>query len=115
VNNSFRLPPGTFAGRLLAVAVVLLAGVGGCATAPPVQEMSDARQAIAAADEAGAEEFAAEQLNQARDLLSAAERYLQSGTYWAARKAAISAKDTAFDALLQSRSTRDAPDRSHPR
>jgi len=33
--------------------------LGGCETVPPVQEMSDARQAIAAAKEAGATERAA--------------------------------------------------------
>ena len=81
-----------------------------CATVPPVQEMSDARQAIAAAREAGAETYASSQLDRAQDSLIAAEGYLQTGTssaYWQARKAAISAKELAFAALLTSRDAQD--------
>lgn len=75
--------------------------------------MSDARQAIAAAREAGAENYAASQLTQAQELLAAAEGYLQTGTsnaYWQARKAAVSAKEVAFDALLTSRNAQDKAD-----
>ena len=78
-----------------------------CATAPPVQEMSDARQAIAAARQAGADQYASDQLKEAEAMLASAEDYLQSGTsngYWSARRAALNAKDTALDALLVSRS-----------
>lgn len=84
--------------------------LAGCATAPPVQEMSDARQAIAAAQEAGAEQYAAERLNEALRLLDAAERHLQQSNadgYWSARRAAVNAKETAFDALLISRTARE--------
>jgi hypothetical protein len=84
-----------------------------CATVPPVQEMSDARQAIAAATEAGAESYALGQLQQAQNSLAAAEGFLQVGTssaYWQARKAAISAKEMAFDALLTSRNAQDSGD-----
>ena len=72
--------------------------------------MSDARQAIAAAREAGAESQALIQLNQAQDLLASAESFLQTGTpnaYWQARKAAVSAKEAAFAALLTSRDAKD--------
>lgn len=75
--------------------------------------MSDARQAIAAAREAGAETFAASQLEQAQYSLDAAEGFLQTGTssaYWQARKAAIRAKEKAFDALLTSRDAQDSRD-----
>ena len=92
---------------------LLLLSVLACATVPPVQEMSDARQAIEAAREAGAETYATGQLQQAQNSLVAAEGYLQTGTsnaYWQARKAAISAKETAFDALLTSRNAQDAAD-----
>ncbi len=81
-----------------------------CAATPPVQDMSDARQAIAAAQEAGAEQYAADRLNEARSLLDTAERYLQQGNadgYWSARRAAIDAKETAFEALLISRTARE--------
>ncbi len=60
--------------RCAAVAALLL--LAGCATAP-VQEMSDARQAIQAAEEAGAAEYAPEALQDARRLLTSAERKLQ--------------------------------------
>ncbi|MCB1844769.1 MAG: hypothetical protein KDI09_17535, partial [Halioglobus sp.] len=43
-----------------------------CETAPPVQEMSDARQAIAVAREAGAEDRAASELRQAEAYLESA-------------------------------------------
>jgi hypothetical protein len=87
--------------------ILCLIALAGCATAPPVQEMSDARQAIAAARQAGAEQYAADQLKQAEFMLESAEGYLQTGTsngYWSARRAAVDAKDTALNALLVSRS-----------
>lgn len=87
--------------------LALLVGfLAGCATAPPVQEMSDARQAIAAAKEAGADQLAVDQLGRAEVLLQNAEAFLLVGTsnaYWQARKAAVGAKDMAFEALLTSR------------
>jgi len=85
---------------------VLVVGLSGCATAPPVQEMSDARQAIAAAREAGAEQLANDQLDQAQVLLENAEAFLGIGTsnsYWQAKKAAVESKEMAFEALLTSR------------
>ena len=95
-----------------ALAIVLLTLLmPSCATAPPVQALSDARQAIAAAREAGAMRFAPEALTQAEGLLDTAESLLQSGsthTYWQARKAANRAKEVAFEALLISRNARDA-------
>ncbi len=94
----------------LRVLMILLLVLAGCAMVPPVQEMSDARQALAAAQEAGADEYAATRLNEARRLLAAAERYLQEGNangYWSARRAALDAKETAFDALLISRTARE--------
>ena len=96
--------------QLLGVAC-LAAFVAACATAPPVQEMSDARQAIAAAKEAGAQELAVDQLTQAEELLVMAEKWLQAGgssAYWQAKQAAISAKEIAFEALLTSRSERES-------
>lgn len=95
----------------LIVSFLLAVLVGGCAASPPVQEMSDARQAIAAAREAGAEEFAAVELDAALQLLESAEASLQSGNptgYWSAQRDAVSAKETAFKALLKSRDARDA-------
>ncbi len=88
---------------------LLVFGLAGCATAPPVQEMSDARQAIAAAREAGAEQLALDQLDQAENLLENAEAFLGVGTsnaYWQAKKAAVDAKEMAFEALLTSRNAK---------
>ncbi len=88
---------------------LLLAALAGCATAPPVQEMSDARQAIAAAKEAGAGQLAVDELNGAELLLQNAEAFLVAGTsnaYWQARKAAVGAKEKAFEALLTSRNAK---------
>ncbi len=97
--------------RRLIASYLLLLLVAGCAASPPVQEMSDARQAIAAAREAGAEEFAATELEAALELLKSAEAHLQNGShtdYWSAQRDAVSAKETAFEALLKSRGARDA-------
>ena len=89
---------------LLAAVFVLL----GACVSPPVQEMSDARQAIAAARDAGAPQLAAEQLGEAEGLLENAERHLEEGIYDLARREAVKAKDLAFEALLASRDARDA-------
>jgi len=73
--------------------------VAGCQTSPPVQEMSDARQAITAAREAGAEDHAANELDAAVEFLSSAERYLKNRSFTFARRDAIAAKSKALDAL----------------
>jgi len=85
---------------LAVVAVVLL--LGGCAGAP-VQEMSDARQAIQAAEEAGAAEVAPETLQDAKRLLTSAERKLQREAYGAARADAREARRLASEALRVAR------------
>lgn len=82
--------------RIAIIAAALLAA--GCESMP-VQEMSDARQAIMAAREAGAEEHAAEVLLQAEESLQSAEKYLNSRNYGVARREAIEAKSKAIDAL----------------
>jgi len=74
----------------------------GCQTAPPVQEMSDARQAIMAARDAGAEEKAADELGEAVEHLQAAEAALAEKAYARARRDAVEAKIRAISALQQS-------------
>lgn len=91
--------------RLLLCAALL--GAAGCATGPPVQEMSDARQAIAAAREAGAATFDDEGLRRAETQLAEAEAQLQQRIYWDAKRLAVDAKETAIAALLRSRSLRE--------
>ena len=73
-----------------------------CETAPPVQEMSDARQAIAAAREAGAAELAAFHLKAAENYLASAEEKLGERAYGQARRDAKQAKMKALDALKAS-------------
>lgn len=80
------------------VALAALAFLGACATAP-VQEMSDARQAIQAAEEAGAAERAPEALRDAKRLLTSAERKLQREAYAGARYDAREARRRAAEAL----------------
>jgi len=77
-------------------------GLGACETAPPVQEMSDARQAIAVAKEAGAAERAAFHLKAAEDYLASAEAKLGERAYNQARRDAKQAKIKALDALKAS-------------
>jgi hypothetical protein len=92
----------------LILCTVLLGAAGCAATGPPVQEMSDARQAIAAAREAGAATLDSEALRTAELQLGQAEAQLQQRMYWDARRLAVNAKETAIAALLRSRSLREA-------
>ncbi len=61
--------------------------------------MSDARQAIAVAKDAGAELRAADQLHDAEKYLGRAEQRLAEKAYAEARNAALQAKRSALDAL----------------
>jgi hypothetical protein len=81
--------------------VALLLLLAACGSGPPVQEMSDARQAIAVARQAGAEERAAEQLKDAEELLSRAQQKLSDRAYDEARDSALQAKLKALDALAR--------------
>lgn len=76
-----------------------------CETTPPAQEMSDARQAIAVAKEAGAEEYAAFHLKAAEDYLDTAKKALDDGEYSEARRNAKHAKVKALDALKETESS----------
>ncbi|MDG2376612.1 MAG: DUF4398 domain-containing protein [Woeseiaceae bacterium] len=82
----------------LAMAGVLLI-LSACAAGPPVQEMSDARQAIAVAREAGASEHAPTDLRAAEDFLDSALRNLSRKDYYQARVDAVEAKNKAIAAL----------------
>lgn len=81
----------------LALLLLGLAVSLGCSTAP-VQEMSDARQAIAAAVEAGAEDAAPRKLEAARRYLADAEKSLEERRFNTARSAALRARDRAQQA-----------------
>ena len=80
---------------LLASVVMLL--VSACATTAPVQEMSNARQTIQAAVEAGAEIYASEELDKARQLLEQASQELEIENYAVqAKQHALQARQTAL-------------------
>lgn len=81
------------------VLLLLLLFLASCGSGPPVQEMSDARQAIAVAREAGAEERASVQLRDAEALLNSAQQKLSERSYAQARQDAVRAKLKALDAL----------------
>ena len=82
----------------LLLAGLVLPGMSACAVAP-VQEMSDARQALKAAEQAGAAEFAADSLGRAQALLRVAEAGLSKRRYNEAREDANAAKAEALVAL----------------
>ena len=73
--------------------------LSGCSTTPPTQEMSDARQSVEAAKQAGAVEHAPGPMDSAELLLNKAEVGLRSGNYEEAQQDAIAAKEAARQAL----------------
>ena len=83
--------------QLCVVAAILC--LAACETTPPVQEMSDARQAIAVAKEAGAADRAAFHLRAAEKYLASAEQNLGERAYSLARSDAKQAKMKALDAM----------------
>jgi hypothetical protein len=87
----------------------MLAGAG-CVTSPPVQEMSDARQAITAAEQANAARVAADTLDDARRFLAEAERQIQEQAYGPARMNAVRAKNRATLALRSTQGRQNAGD-----
>lgn len=83
---------------LLALYISLLAVLPGCVMAPPVQEMSDARQALRAAEDVGAATRGLASYRQAEALLERAEAQLQEGAYGRARDRAREARALAIRA-----------------
>src|SRR5258705_7563155 len=88
--------------RFLAV-FVGVACLAGCAGAP-VQEMSDARQAIAAAQAAGASSATSPDFYAAQAAIGRAETHLQAQEFTRARYAALEAKRHAAAALANASS-----------
>jgi long-subunit acyl-CoA synthetase (AMP-forming) len=82
---------------LLSLLMIMAAALAGCAMVP-AQEMSDARQAIQAAETAGADTHAPRALDHARALLEQAEAELAVQDYAAARRSARESKDAAIQA-----------------
>ncbi len=82
--------------------------LGGCAGAP-VQEMSNARQAVKAAERAGAATAAPEVMGEARQLLKSAESHLRRGDYRDARDEAELARTKAVEARRLAEDRRRPP------
>lgn len=78
-------------------ALLFIALVTGCAGAP-VQEMSDARQAVKAAHKADADKYAPELLAQAEALIKSASANIRKGEYRVARDEAEQAREKAMEA-----------------
>jgi len=81
--------------RVLCLALLV---AGGCATAP-VQTMSDTRQAIQAAEAAGAAVAAPAHLEAAREGLKRAEDLIRVRDYRGAQREALAARARAAEAL----------------
>jgi hypothetical protein len=81
-----------------AVSFVLLIG---CASTVPVQEMSNARQAVRAAEDVEAARYAPDSMARARRLLDDAAGYLEKGNYGLARDNALEARHVAYKARKQ--------------
>ena len=88
---------------LLFVCLCVLSACAGI----PVQEMSDARQAIQAAREAGAESHSQDKLQKAEQHLEDAKQALEQGEYKRARLSANAAKAEAMQAQKTSLSSGD--------
>ena len=82
---------------ILAAALLGAMLASGCA-GWPVQEMSNARQAIVAAQKAGADQYAPEMLAEAQRLLASAKANSNKGDYRAARDEADQAREKAIEA-----------------
>jgi Domain of unknown function (DUF4398) len=98
--------------RFLAVfvGVVCLAGCAGA----PVQEMSDARQAIAAARAAGATSASSPDFYAAEAAIGRAENHLQAEEFTRARLAAMEAKHHAAAALANANAGGQHPEAPAP-
>ncbi len=73
--------------------------LGACATAPPYQEMSDARQAIKLAEEAGAASKQPALFGEAQEFMASAKRRIDKRQFGTARYDAIRAREKAIRAL----------------
>lgn len=82
--------------RLTFITLLLLT-LTACATAP-VQEMSDARQALKAAEVAGAAQLASTEYDEAKQLVADADFFISQRRYEVARVVADRAKRIAIKA-----------------
>ncbi|MFQ5470320.1 MAG: DUF4398 domain-containing protein [Gammaproteobacteria bacterium] len=105
--NHYQAKTMIFRNLLIVMGLLVL---GGCATAPPTQEMSDARQAIEAAEDAGAGKHASILLKTAKIALHDAREQLKRHHFYEARINAERAKSQATKARTVSLAIREASD-----
>ena len=98
--------------RVIGVSIVLAALIS-CATLPPLQEMSNARQTIAAAKEFSDEANNNQRIIEAERLLARAERRLEFNYFEAARLDAVRAQSEAI-AYLEEASIDDLDETDSP-
>jgi hypothetical protein len=89
------------------MAALVLAGLAGCSVIPPTQEMSDARQAIKAAQDLSAAEQVPLLLHCAEFLLAGAEQDFSAGFNESARFQALAAKRAGLQAHQLARSLQE--------
>ena len=82
--------------RIIGV-ILFLFILSGCATLPPLQEMSNARQTISAAKELSESAVADEKILEAERLLARAQRRIEVNLYDAARQDALRAQKEAIE------------------
>ena len=87
--------------KVIGVSIALAALIS-CATLPPLQEMSNARQTIAAAKEFSDEANNNQRILEAERLLARAERRIEVNLYEAARHDALRAQSEAIKYLEES-------------
>jgi PBP1b-binding outer membrane lipoprotein LpoB len=86
--------------HLILPIIAVLGLLSGCSSAP-VQEMSDARQAITAARQVEAVQYAPDLMQRAIQQLAVAEQALEAGAWKSARTSAMAAREDAIAARLQ--------------
>ena len=77
--------------------IIVLFALSACATLPPLQEMSNARQTSVAAKEMNSNAEQSEKILEAERLLSRAERRMEVNLYEPARQDALRAQKEAIE------------------
>ena len=79
------------------ISLMILFTLSACASLPPLQEMSNARQTIAAAKEMNSSAEQSQKIQEAERLLSRAERRMEVNLYESARQDALRAQKEAIE------------------
>ena len=79
------------------ISLMIVFMLSACATLPPLQEMSNARQTIAAAKEMNSSAEQSQKIQEAERLLSRAERRMEVNLYESARQDALRAQKEAIE------------------